>query len=63
MSDEAQGDRRDRLVAEIEKLPHDEREAVIAALSEEDRAAVWRVEEEKDQEEPIPPDGELGSGD
>jgi Mg/Co/Ni transporter MgtE len=38
MTDE---DRIARLLAELEDLPFEEREALIASLSEDDRAAVW----------------------
>jgi hypothetical protein len=33
-----------RLVAELEELPFEEREAAIASLSDEDRTAVWDAE-------------------
>lgn len=33
-----------RLVAELQEMPFEEREAAIAALSEEEREAVWQAE-------------------
>jgi hypothetical protein len=63
MSGEQREDRIARLRAELEKLPHDEREALVATLSEEDRAAALEAELEIEQEEPIPDDEELGTGD
>jgi hypothetical protein len=63
MSEEQREERIARLRAELEKLPYDEREALVATLSEEDRAAAMEAELEIEQEEPIPDDEELGTGD
>jgi hypothetical protein len=54
MTDE---DRIARLVAEIEGLPFEEREAVIASLSDDDRSAVWDAQL-KDSETAVPDDDE-----
>ena len=40
MADDPQDERIARLLAELDELPSEEREAVIAALSDEDRAVV-----------------------
>jgi hypothetical protein len=58
MSDE---DRIDRLEAELEDLPPEEREVGIASLSDEDRAAVRDADLEA--EEAAEDDEELGGGD
>ncbi len=47
-----------RLLAELDELPSEEREAVIAALSDEDRAAV--LEAELEAAEAAEDDAELG---
>jgi hypothetical protein len=62
MTDDPQRERIARLLAELEELPFDEREAFIAALSEEDREAVWAAE--VDQSEEVFPDDyeDLGAG-
>jgi hypothetical protein len=54
MTDE---DRIARLAAEIEGLPFEEREAVIASLSDDDRTAVWDAQL-KDSETAVPDDDE-----
>jgi len=46
------------LIEELDALPTDEREAAIAALSEEDRQAVWAAELEAAEE--VEDDDELG---
>jgi len=58
MTDE---DRIARLVAEIEDLPFEEREAVIASLSDDDRTAVWDAQL-KDSETAVPDDDEEVGG-
>ena len=50
-------DRIARLVAELEELPFEEREAVIASLSEGDREAVWDAQL-KESEGAVPEDDE-----
>jgi len=60
MPDDTDADRLARLVAELEELPFDEREAAIAALSEEDREAVWAVELEESETAVPEDDAELG---
>ena len=54
MTDE---DRIARLLAELEDLPFEEREAVIASLPDDDRTAVWDAQL-KDSETAVPEDDE-----
>ena len=57
MTDE---DRIARLVAEIEDLPFEEREAVIASLSDDDRSAVWDAQLNESEKDVPEDDEELG---
>ena len=57
MTDE---DRIARLAAEIEDLPFEEREAVIASLSDDDRSAVWDAQLEASEAAVPEDDEELG---
>jgi hypothetical protein len=50
-------DRIARLVAELEDLPLEEREAAIASLSDDDRAGVWDAQL-KDSDAALPDDDE-----
>lgn len=62
MTDDPQRERIAHLSAKLDELPFEEREALIAALPEPDREAVWAVELEQ-SEESIPVDYEdLGAG-
>jgi hypothetical protein len=67
MTDDPEADRIALLIAELDELPLEEREAALAGLSEEDRNAVWAAEAEAVEEaldEVLPDDdGELGGGD
>jgi isopropylmalate/homocitrate/citramalate synthase len=56
MSDDPEVDRVARLIAELNELPFEEREAAIAKLSETDREAVWATELE--QSESVLPEDE-----
>ena len=49
MSEDPRAERIARLVAELEELPFEEREAAIAALPHEDRTAVLEAEAQADQ--------------
>jgi hypothetical protein len=53
MSDDPQGERIRVLLAKLEALPFEERESVIASLSEEDRETVW-ASEPKAADESLP---------
>jgi hypothetical protein len=57
MTDE---DRIARLVAEIEDLPFEKREAVIASLSDDDRSAVWDAQLNESEGAVPEDDEELG---
>ncbi len=57
MTDE---DRIDRLVAQVDALPFEEREAFISTLSDDDRAAVWDAQAEAIEEALPEDDEELG---
>jgi len=57
MTDE---DRIARLLAGLEDLAFEEREALIASLSEDDRAAVWDAQLEASEAEVPEDDEELG---
>ena len=59
MSEGPEADRIARLVALLEELPFEEREAAIAALQHEDRTAVLEAEAQADQEV-LPEEDELG---
>ena len=59
MTDDPEADRIARLIAELNELPFEEREAAIAALPHEDRTAVLEAEAEAD-EEVLPEVEELG---
>jgi len=48
--DDPQADRIALLIEELDELPADEREAAVAALSPEDREAVWAAELETAEE-------------
>jgi hypothetical protein len=62
MTDDPQRERIARLLAELGDLPFEEREAFMAALSEEDREALWAAELER-SDEVLPEDyEELGEG-
>jgi hypothetical protein len=63
MSEDADRERLELLLAELEELPYEEREAAIAALSEEQREAVWAAELEASDEALPDDDEELGGGD
>jgi hypothetical protein len=56
MADDPEG-RIARLVAEVEGLPFEEREAFISTLSDDDRAAVWDAQA-KEVDEVVPEDDE-----
>jgi isopropylmalate/homocitrate/citramalate synthase len=60
MSESPGEDRIARLIAELDELPLDEREAAIAALSDEDREAVREAELEATEEAMPLDDEELG---
>jgi hypothetical protein len=49
-----------RLVAEVEDLPFEEREAVIASLSDDDRSAVWDAQLNESEKDVPEDDEELG---
>ncbi len=59
MTDDPQRDRIARLLAEIEDMPFEERDAFIAGLPHEDRAAVLNAEAEAEDEVLAEPE-ELG---
>lgn len=59
MTNDAQAERSRLLLTELEGLPFEEREAAIAALPHDDRAAVLNAEAEADQEV-LPEPEELG---
>lgn len=59
MTDDAQAERSRLLLTELEGLPFEEREAAIAGLPHDDRAAVLNAEAEVDQEV-LPEPEELG---
>lgn len=63
MSEDPQAQRIDLLLAELDALPADEREAATAALPEEDREAVWAAELEASDVALPDDDEELGAGD
>ena len=64
MSDDPDADRIALLIAELDELPFDEREAAIAALSDEDREAVWAAElAAGDEAMPAPDEEEPAGGD
>jgi hypothetical protein len=63
MSDDPEADRIALLIAELDELPFDEREAAIAALAPEDRDAVWAAELDQFDEVLPEDDEELGGGD
>lgn len=60
MTDGPQDDRVARLVADVEELPFAAREAFLATLSDEDRAAVWATQLEVVEEVVPEDDEELG---
>jgi hypothetical protein len=57
MADE---DRISRLVAQVDALPFEQREAFISTLSDDDRAAVWDAQAEEVEDVLPEDDGELG---
>ena len=59
MSEDPEADRIARLVAELDELSFEEREAAIAALPHVDRTAVLEAQAQADQEV-LPEDDELG---
>jgi len=60
MSEDPEAERIARLIAQLDELPPEEREAAIDALSSEDRAAVFEAElEEHEAALPLDED-ELG---
>ena len=59
MADDPQEDRIARLLAGLEDLPFEEREAIIAGLPHEDRAAILNAEAEA-EDEVLPEPEELG---
>jgi len=59
-TDNPEADRIARLIAELDELPFEERDAAIAALPEEDREAVWAVELEQKRDTVVPGDHEFG---
>lgn len=59
MTDDPKAERIALLIAELDELPFEEREAAVAALSHEDRTAVLEAEAEAD-EEVLPEVDELG---
>ena len=63
MSEHADRERLEQLLVELEALPYEEREAAIAALSEDEREAVWAAELEASDEVLPDDDEELGAGD
>jgi hypothetical protein len=63
VSEDPDRERLEQLLVELDALPYEEREAAIAALSEDDREAVWAAELEA-SDEALPDDvEELGGGD
>jgi Mg/Co/Ni transporter MgtE len=59
MTNDPQDDRIARLLAALEELPFEEREAFIAGLPQDDRAEILRAEAEA-SEEVLPAVEELG---
>ena len=59
MTDDPELDRITRLIAELDELPIEDREAAVAALPHEDRTAVLNAEAEA-EDEVLPEDEELG---
>ena len=57
MTDDPEAERIARLIADLNELPFEEREAAIAKLPENDREAVWEVQLE-DSDEALPEDDE-----
>jgi hypothetical protein len=62
MSGDPDQGRLEQLLVELDELSYEEREAAIAALSENDREAVWAAELEA-SDAARPDDEELGAGD
>jgi hypothetical protein len=63
VTDDPQKERIARLVAELEELPFEAREAFLSTLSDEDRASVWEAQLEEVEEVVPDDDEELGGGD
>lgn len=63
MSEDTDRERLEQLLVELEELPYEEREAAIAALSDDEREAVWAAELEASDEALPDDDEELGGGD
>jgi hypothetical protein len=63
MSENADRERLEQLLVELEELPYEAREAAIAALSDKEREAVWAAELEASVEALPDDDEELGGGD
>ena len=63
MVDDPHDDRIARLVAELEDLPFEEREAFIAKLAPDAREAVWDAQLEEVERVVPEDDAELGGGD
>jgi hypothetical protein len=62
VTDDPQKERIARLVAELEELPFEAREAFLSTLSDEDRASVWEAQLEEVEEVVPDDDEELGGG-
>jgi hypothetical protein len=63
VTDDPHEERIARLVAELEELPFEAREAFLSTLSDEDRASVWEAQLEEVEEVVPDDDEELGGGD